>query len=95
MAAIFLASGTSDPGVNVAGWDKLLHAMAYATKVANGAQAAVRWSKMAINKLIEQHQGSSLDFGLATEFVCSSGTEDMQEAASAFVEKREPRFKGR
>jgi VanZ family protein len=29
MAAIFLASGTSDPGVNVAGWDKLLHAIAY------------------------------------------------------------------
>jgi enoyl-CoA hydratase len=76
--------------------DELMdRAMAYAKKVAHGAQAAVRWSKMAINKLIEQHQVSSLDFGLATEYVCSSGTEDMQEAGRAFVEKREPKFKGR
>ena len=29
-------------------------AVAYAQKLANGAQAAVRWSKMAINKMIEQ-----------------------------------------
>lgn len=71
------------------------HAMAYATKVANGAQSAVRWTKMAINKMVEQQQLLNLDFGLATEFMCTDGTEDTKEAMKAFVEKRKPVFKGR
>ena len=76
--------------------DELMEsARGYARKVANGAQAAVRWSKMAVNKMIEQQQLLSLDFGLATEFICSEGTEDIHEARRAFSEKREPRFQGR
>lgn len=76
--------------------DELMtHAMAYARKVAAGPQAAVRWSKMAINKMIEQQQVLNLDFGLATEFLCSEGSEDTKEAMLAFVEKRKPRFTGR
>jgi len=75
--------------------DLMDHAMAYARKLANGAQAAVRWSKMAINKMIEQQQVASLDFGIATEFMCSEGTEDIHEARRAFQEKRDPQFKGR
>ena len=70
------------------------HALAYAHKVANGAQCAVRWTKMAINKMIEQQQTLNLDFGLATEFMCQR-TEDMQEAMTAFREKRPPNFQGR
>ena len=69
--------------------------MAYARKLASGAQAAIRWSKMAVNKLTEHRQVLALDFGLATEFVCSSGTEDIDEARAAFREKRPPRFQGR
>jgi len=45
--------------------------------------------------MIEQQQVLFLDFGLATEFVCSTGTEDILEARDAFSEKREPQFKGR
>jgi enoyl-CoA hydratase len=76
--------------------DELMpHAMAYARKLASGAQSAVRWSKMAINKMIEQQQVASLDFGLATEFMCSEGTDDIHEARAAFQEKRAPKFKGR
>ena len=69
-------------------------ALAYAHKVAGGAQSAVRWTKMAINKMIEQQQTLNLDFGLATEFMCQQ-TEDMQEAMKAFREKRPPNFQGR
>jgi enoyl-CoA hydratase len=71
------------------------HAMAYATKLANGAQSAIRWAKMAVNKMVEQQQVLNLDFGLATEYMCSYGTEDTKEAGRAFVEKRKPVFKGR
>lgn len=75
--------------------DELLdHARAYASKLANGAQSAVRWTKMAVNKMIEQQQALNLDFGMATEFMCSEGTEDTKEAMQAFAEKRRPTFKG-
>lgn len=70
-------------------------ALAYAGKLARGAQSAIRWTKMAINKGIEQQQVLSLDFGLATEFMCSEGTDDIHEARRAFEEKRPPNFKGR
>ena len=75
--------------------DELLdHAMAYARKVANGAQIAIRWTKMAINKMLYQQLNANLELGLATEQICSS-TEDTQEAMAAFAEKRPPVFKGR
>ena len=75
--------------------DELMErALAYAQKVASGAQCAVRWTKMAINKMLEQQQTLNLDFGLATEFMCQR-TEDMQEAMTAFREKRPPNFQGR
>jgi enoyl-CoA hydratase len=75
--------------------DELLeHARAYAAKLANGAQSAIRWTKMAVNKMVEQQQVLSLDFGLATEFMCSEGSADTKEALAAFAEKRAPKFKG-
>lgn len=75
--------------------DELMdHAREYASKLARGAQSAIRWSKMAINKMVEQQQVLSLDFGLATEFMCSAGTEDTREAMAAFSERRPPRFRG-
>jgi len=75
--------------------DELMErATGFARKLAHGAQSAIRWSKMAINKMIEQQQVLNLDFGLATEFMCSEGTEDTKEAMAAFAEKRPPRFQG-
>lgn len=75
--------------------DELMdRALGYATKLAHGAQSAIRWSKMAVNKMIEQQQVLNLDFGLATEFMCSEGTADTKEAMAAFAEKRPPRFEG-
>jgi len=69
-------------------------AMAYARKLADGAQCAIRWSKLAINKQVLQAVNLTLELGLATEFMCTK-TEDQMEAVAAFREKRKPRFTGR
>lgn len=69
-------------------------ATAFARELADGAQASIRWTKMALNKLVYQNLNLMLDFGLASEFLCSS-TADVAEARQAFVEKRKPRFTGR
>ncbi len=69
-------------------------ALAYARKLADGAQCAIRWSKLAVNKLILQQLNLTLEMGLATEFMCAA-TEDAREAGAAFREKRKPVFRGR
>jgi len=74
--------------------DLMPRALAYARKLADGAQAAIRWSKLAINKLVLQQLNLTLELGLATEFMCTH-TADQQEAVAAFREKRKPRFSGR
>jgi enoyl-CoA hydratase/carnithine racemase len=68
-------------------------ALAYARKLADGAQAAIRWTKLAVNKMILQQLNLTLEFGLATEFMCTT-TEDAKEAQAAFREKRKPVFSG-
>ncbi len=72
----------------------LARATEFARELADGAQVAVRWTKMALNKLVYQNLNLMLDFGLASEQVCSA-SEDVAEARSAFFEKRKPRFQGR
>jgi enoyl-CoA hydratase len=74
--------------------DLMPRALAYARKLADGAQCAIRWSKLAINKIVLQQLNLSLELGLATEFMCTH-TEDQKEAVAAFREKRKPRFSGR
>jgi enoyl-CoA hydratase len=69
-------------------------ALAYARKLADGAQCAIRWTKLAVNKLILQQLNLTLELGLATEFMCTM-TDDMNEAQAAFREKRKPVFQGR
>ena len=46
-------------------------ALAYARKLADGAQLAIRWTKLAVNKLILQQLNLTLELGLATEFMCT------------------------
>jgi enoyl-CoA hydratase len=69
-------------------------ALAYARKLADGAQCAIRWTKLAVNKLILQQLNLTLELGLATEFMCTH-TEDMAESRAAFLEKRKPVYRGR
>jgi enoyl-CoA hydratase len=69
-------------------------ALAYARKLADGAPGAIRWTKLAVNKLILQQLNLTLELGLATELL-SATTEDTREAQAAFRDKRKPVFRGR
>lgn len=74
--------------------DKVLdEAMTYARDLAGGARWAIRWTKMAVNKLLINAMNANLDFSLAVEAM-SMQTQDHKEATSAFVEKRDPKFTG-
>lgn len=74
--------------------DLLREATAYARELAHGPIAAIRWTKMAINQQIQHSINMTLNFSVAAEHL-TAHTEDMQEAVTAFAEKREPRFTGR
>jgi len=75
--------------------DKLLdEARAVAIRLAKGAPIAVRGTKRAMNKLLRERLELCLDMALTLEGQ-STLTADHQEAARAFVEKREPVFRGR
>ena len=72
----------------------LSEALDMATEIASAAPLAVRLAKDAVNKAWD----TSLEVGLAYErenFLLSLATEDRQEGVAAFLEKRDPQFKGR
>jgi enoyl-CoA hydratase/carnithine racemase len=74
--------------------DALAHALELATKVAELPPLAVTVAKRAIEAI----PGSSRDVSILVEHLAYgmlAQTEDAREAASAFAEKREPRFRGR
>lgn len=74
--------------------DKLLEeAIGFGKQLANGPTAAIRWTKMAINKIIWQNLNLVLEMSLATEGL-SIHTEDHKEAVAAFQQKRQPNFTG-
>src|SRR5262245_12584263 len=68
-------------------------ALALATRLAAGPTRAIRWTKLATNKRLKDEVNLVLDASLAVETL-SMATEDHQEAARAFVEKRPPHFTG-
>lgn len=75
--------------------DRVLpEALAYARSLAEGPQAAIRWTKLAINQVLWQNLNLVLGLGAATEHL-TAGTEDQREAVAAWVEKRKPKFTGR
>lgn len=68
-------------------------AMAFARRLAAGAPLAVRYTKIAVNKLIKDALNVSFDTATALEIV-TFRSEDHQEALAALREKRKPRFSG-
>ncbi len=98
-----LMSGTLVPGPRAAEMGLVNHcvaddavldeAVAFARGLASGPIAAIRWTKMAINQGIQQAINNTLNFSVAAEHL-SAHTQDMQEAVSAFAEKRDPNFTG-
>ena len=69
-------------------------AMAFATRLAAGAPLAVRYTKLAVNKLVKDALNVAFDASTALELV-TFRSEDHQEALAALREKRPPAFKGR
>jgi len=87
-----LAIGLADKVVP--GDDLLAIAMEAAAALAKGATVAIGAAKRAINATL----GSSMEAGLEIEaagFLACLATEDAREGLSAFLEKREPGFKGK
>jgi len=70
------------------------HALAFARRLADGAPLAVRYTKVAVNKLIKDALNVAFDTSTALELMTFL-SEDHQEAMAAIREKRPPTFKGR
>lgn len=69
-------------------------AMAFAARLAAGAPLAVRYTKLAVNKLVKDALNVAFDTSTALELV-TFRSDDHQEALAAIREKREPKFEGR
>jgi len=69
-------------------------AMAFATRLAAGAPLAVRYTKLAVNKLVKDALNVAFDTSMALELVTFQSA-DHEEALAAIREKRPPRFQGR
>lgn len=68
--------------------------MTLARRFVNGPRLAVQWTKRSLNNRLLKEVDQTLELSLALE-MHSIMAEDLQEAANAFLEKREPRFTGR
>lgn len=69
-------------------------AMAFAARLAAGAPLAVRYTKIAVNKLVKDALNVAFDTSTALELVTFQ-SDDHREALAALQEKRPPQFKGR
>lgn len=69
-------------------------AMAFATRLAAGAPLAIRYTKLAVNKLVKDALNVAFDASIALELV-TFHSDDHAEALAAISEKRPPQFEGR
>jgi enoyl-CoA hydratase len=74
--------------------DLAAEALRWAERLAAGAPMAVRYTKLAVNKLVKQAVEASFDTAAALELLTFL-SEDHREALAAIREKREPEFRGR
>jgi enoyl-CoA hydratase len=73
--------------------DLQAEALAFAQRLAAGAPLAVRYTKLAVNKLIKDALNIAFDTSTALELVTFQSA-DHQEALAAIREKRPPKFRG-
>ena len=75
--------------------DKLMNeAMQIARRLAHGPAIAMRYMKDNLDEALVVDHATAIDRE-AERLIRASGSEDHREAVAAFVEKREPAFKGR
>jgi enoyl-CoA hydratase len=65
-------------------------ALEIATRLANGSQSAIRWTKYSLNNWLRQ-AGPAFDASLALEFLGFTGPE-VKEGLQAYLDKRKPAF---
>jgi enoyl-CoA hydratase len=65
-------------------------AVEIATRLAEGAQSAIRWTKYTLNNWYRQ-AGPAFDASLALEFLGFTG-EEVKEGLASHLEKRKPSF---
>jgi enoyl-CoA hydratase/carnithine racemase len=65
-------------------------ALEVATRLANGPQSAIRWTKYSLNNWLRQ-AGPAFDASLALEFLGFTGPE-VKEGLQAYLDKRKPTF---
>lgn len=69
-------------------------ALAFARRLADGAPLAVRYTKLAVNKLLKDALNTAFDASTALELLTFQSA-DHQEALAALREKRAAKFEGR
>jgi enoyl-CoA hydratase len=69
-------------------------ALAFARRLAAGAPLALRYTKLAVNKLLKDALNVAFDTSTALEIV-TFRSDDHAEALAAIREKRKPQFRGR
>ena len=69
-------------------------ALAYATRLAEGAPLAIRYTKLAVNQLLKQAMATAFDYSTALELVTFVSS-DHKEALRAIREKQPPEYTGR
>lgn len=74
--------------------DLQAEALAFAQRLAAGAPLAVRYTKLAINKLVKDTLNIGFDTSTALELL-TFHSDDHREALAAIREKRPPKFQGR
>lgn len=72
----------------------MTEAMQIARRLANGPAVALRYMKDNLDEALVVDHATAIDRE-AERLIRASGSEDHREAVAAFVEKREPTFKGR
>lgn len=71
----------------------LEEAVKFATRLAKGPTKAIKWTKYSVNKIVKEYMNLVLDTSLSLEGITFL-TDDHREAVAAFLEKRQPSFKG-
>lgn len=67
---------------------------AFARELAKGPTKTLGLAKLAINKAMESSLSEALEYIIYSQIICLQ-SEDHKEAVQAFLEKREPQFKGK